>query len=158
MPLPRFPRHFTWGVVTAATQIEGGAFLGGKGESVWDRFAQIPGKILDGSTPAVTCDHYHRYQADFALMQQLGIKHYRLSLAWARMLPDGTGAPNEQGLAFYDRLIDAMLAHDITPWVTMFHWDLPQALEDQGGWRVRSSVAAFGRYADLIMARNGDRV
>ncbi|MCF3651683.1 GH1 family beta-glucosidase [Synoicihabitans lomoniglobus] len=158
MPTPTFPAHFTWGVATAAPQIEGAAFLDGKGESVWDRFARVPGKIHGDANLDVTCDHYHRYASDFALMQELGVKNYRLSLAWPRVIPDGAGTPNPAGLAFYDRLIDAMLAHDIQPWVTMFHWDLPQALEDQGGWRVRSTAAAFGRYADLIVSTYGDRV
>ncbi len=154
----RFPKHFAWGVATAATQIEGAAFTGGKGESVWDRFARIPGKILDGATPAITCDHYHRYPRDFALMRRLGIRHYRLSIAWPRIFPAGTGKVNPRGLAFYDRLFDSMLAHGITPWVTMFHWDLPQALEDAGGWRVRATSDAFGRYADMIVRAYGDRV
>lgn len=157
MPL-QFPSQFVWGVAAAAPQIEGAAFDDGKGESVWDRFARVPDKIVDGSHLDVACDHYHRYRQDFALMKKLGVKHYRLSIAWPRIIPDGAGAVNARGLAFYDRLIDAMMAHGITPWVTMFHWDLPQALEDAGGWRVRATPEAFGRYADTIVRAYADRV
>lgn len=154
----RFPRNFTWGVAAAAPQIEGAAFTDGKGESNWDRFARIPGKVANGDTLDVACDHYHRYRSDFALMRDLGIKHYRLSLAWPRIFPNGDGAVNPKGLAFYDRLLDSLLAHGITPWVTMFHWDLPQSLEDRGGWRVRLTPEAFGRYADTIVRAYSDRV
>ncbi len=154
----RFPRNFTWGVAAAAPQIEGAAFVDGKGESVWDRFARIPGKIANGDTLDVACDHYHLYKSDFALMRRLGVKRYRFSIAWPRIVPDGSGAVNPKGVAFYDRLIDAMLAAGIEPWATMFHWDLPQALEDRGGWRVRSTPEAFGRYADTIVRAYGDRV
>jgi beta-galactosidase len=154
----KFPRNFTWGVAAAAPQIEGAAFTDGKGESVWDRFARIPGKIANGDTLDVACDHYHRYKQDFALMRKLGVKNYRLSLAWPRVFPDGRGAVNPKGVAFYDRLIDAMLAEGIQPYVTMFHWDLPQALEDIGGWRSRETADAFGVYADTIVKAYGDRV
>lgn len=154
----RFPKNFTWGVAAAAPQIEGAAFADGKGESNWDRFARIPGKVANGDTLDVACDHYHRYKADFALMRKLGVKNYRLSIAWPRIIPDGRGPVNPKGVAFYDRLIDAMLAAGITPWVTMFHWDLPQALEDLGGWRVRATPEAFGRYAGTIVRAYGDRV
>lgn len=153
-----FPKNFTWGVAAAAPQIEGAAFEDGKGESVWDRFARIPGKVANGDTLDVACDHYHRFKSDFALMRKLGVKHYRLSLAWPRIFPNGDGAVNPKGLAFYDRLLDALLAEGITPWVTMFHWDLPQALEDRGGWRVRATAEAFGRYADTIVRAYRDRV
>lgn len=154
----KFPRNFTWGVAAAAPQIEGAAFTDGKGESVWDRFARIPGKIANGDTLDVACDHYHRYKQDFALMRKLGVKNYRLSLAWPRIFPEGRGAVNPKGVAFYDRLIDAMLAEGIRPYVTMFHWDLPQALEDIGGWRSRETADAFGVYADTIVKAYGDRV
>lgn len=154
----KFPRNFTWGVAAAAPQIEGAAFTDGKGESVWDRFARIPGKISNGDTLDVACDHYHRYKQDFALMRKLGVKNYRLSLAWPRIFPDGRGAVNPKGVGFYDRLIDAMLAQGIQPYVTMFHWDLPQALEDIGGWRARETPEAFGTYADTIVKAYGDRV
>ncbi|HWL14109.1 MAG TPA: GH1 family beta-glucosidase [Opitutus sp.] len=154
----KFPRRFTWGVAAAAPQIEGAAFEDGKGESVWDRFAQIPGKIANGDTLDVACDHYQRYRQDFALMRTLGVKNYRFSIAWPRIFPKGRGTANPKGLAFYDRLIDAMLAHGIQPYATMFHWDLPQALEDIGGWRVRATAEAFGVYADTIVRAYGDRV
>jgi beta-glucosidase len=154
----RFPKKFVWGVAAAAPQIEGAAWTDGKGESVWDRFARIPGKIAQGDTLDVACDHYHRFKEDFALMRQLGVKHYRLSLAWPRIYPHGRGAVNQQGVDFYHRLIDAALAEGITPWVTMFHWDLPQALEDEGGWRVRDTAETFGTYADTIVRAYGDRV
>jgi beta-glucosidase len=154
----RFPKNFVWGVAAAAPQIEGAAFEDGKGESVWDRFARILGKVAHGDTLDVACDHYHRYKSDFALMRTLGVKHYRLSIAWPRIVPDGDGAVNPKGLAFYDRLLDALLAAGIEPWVTMFHWDLPQALEERGGWRVRRTAEAFGRYADTIVRAYGDRV
>lgn len=156
--LPKFPRGFVWGVATAAPQIEGAAFADGKGESVWDRYARRPGAILHGDNLDVACDHYRRYAADFALMRQLGYQHYRLSIAWPRLFPNGDGALHPRGLAFYQRVVDALLAHGITPWVTLFHWDLPQALEDRGGWRARVVPEAFARYADTVVAALGDRV
>lgn len=155
---PRFQKKFIWGVAAAAPQIEGAAFVDGKGESNWDRFARQPGRIANGDTPEVACDHYHRYEDDFALMQQLGVRNYRLSIAWTRIFPAGRGARNPKGIDFYHRLIDAMLARGITPWVTMFHWDLPQALEDEGGWRTRGTAEAFATYADTIVQCYGDRV
>jgi beta-glucosidase len=153
-----FPKNFVWGVAAAAPQIEGAADEDGKGESIWDRFAKIPGRIHNNENLDVACDHYHRYKSDFALMKKLGVKHYRLSIAWPRIYPQGRGAVNQKGVDFYHRLIDSMLAHGITPWVTMFHWDLPQALEDEGGWRVRAVPDAFGIYADTIVRAYGDRV
>lgn len=153
-----FPADFVWGVATAAPQIEGAAGEDGKGESIWDRFAGTPGKTRQGDTPAVACDHYHRYQDDFALMKSLGLRHHRLSVAWPRIYPAGVGAVNEKGLAYYDRLIDSMLAHGITPWVTLYHWDLPQALEDAGGWRNLATAEAYGRYAATVVKRLQDRV
>jgi len=159
MTLPyRFPKSFTWGVATAAPQIEGGAFEGGKGESIWDRFSRIEGKIHNGDNLDVACDHYHRYKSDFALMRKLGVKNYRFSMAWPRIYPQGRGAVNPKGVDFYHRLIDAMLAEGITPWATMFHWDLPQGLENEGGWRVRGVADAFATYADTIVKAYGDRV
>jgi beta-glucosidase len=157
-PSYRFPKNFVWGVAAAAIQIEGAATTDGRGESIWDRFALQPGKVVNGDTPAVSCDHYHRYHEDFALMRKLGVKHYRLSIAWPRIFPDGCGAVNQAGLDFYSRLIDAILAAGITPWVTLFHWDLPQALEDIGGWRVRATPDAFAGYADSVVRALGDRV
>jgi beta-glucosidase len=135
----------------AAPQIEGAAETDGKGESSWDRFALTPGKVLNGHRPLVACDHYHRYAEDFALMRRLGVKHYRLSLAWPRIFPTGEGAPNQAGLDFYRRLLASMAENGITPWVTMFHWDQPQRLEEAGGWRSRNIVGAFARYADTIV-------
>ncbi len=154
----RFPDGFVWGVATAAAQIEGAARFDGKGESIWDHFAGLPGNIKNGDTPEVACDHYHRYEADFDLMSKLGVSNYRLSVAWPRVFPAGVGPINARGIDFYSRLIDALLARHITPWVTMFHWDLPQALEDRGGWIVRQTVDAFGRYAEEVVKRLGDRV
>ena len=153
-----FPRRFVWGVATAAAQIEGAAFEDGKGESVWDRFSRIPGKVLNGDTLDVACDHYHRYKEDVCLLKRLGIAHYRLSIAWPRIHPHGDGAVNVKGLDFYNRLIDALLAEEITPWVTLFHWDLPQALEERGGWRKRVVCEAFSGYADTVVKSLGDRV
>ncbi len=154
----QFPPGFVWGAATAAAQIEGAARADGKGESIWDRFATIPGKIKGGDTPEVACDHYHRYEADADLIRELGIRHYRLSIAWPRVFPDGIGSPNSRGLDFYDRLIDALSARSITPWVTLFHWDLPQRLEDRGGWLMRDTAVAFGRYAETVVKRLSDRV
>jgi beta-glucosidase len=146
-----FPKDFVWGVAAAAPQIEGAAFADGKGESIWDRFARQPGKVRHGDTLDVACDHYHRFAEDFALMRALGVRHYRLSLAWPRIYPQGDGALNQAGLDFYHRLFAAMTAEGITPWVTLFHWDLPQPLEERGGWTNRATVEAFGRYADTVV-------
>jgi len=154
----RFPANFIWGVATASAQVEGAAFIDGKGESVWDRFSRMPGKIHNGDTPEVACDHYHHFREDFALMRKLGVKNYRLSLAWPRIYPLGDGPLNRAGLDFYHRLFDAMAENGITPWVTMFHWDLPQALEDRGGWCERVTVDAFGRYADTIVKEFSGKV
>jgi len=154
----KFPRDFVWGSVTAAYQIEGGWNEDGKGESVWDRFSSNPRNIEDGQPGTVTCDHYHRYTEDVKLMADLGLKNYRLSLSWPRILPQGTGAVNKPGLAFYDRLIDELLAKNITPWVTLFHWDLPQALQDQGGWANRKTVDAYAAYTDVVTRHFGGRV
>ncbi len=150
-PPPSFPEKFVWGVATAAAQIEGAAFSDGKGESIWDRFARVPGKVLHGDTLDVACDHYHRFREDFALMRTLGVQHYRLSIAWPRIFPQGDGPVNQAGLDFYHRLFGAMAENGITPWVTMFHWDLPQALEDRGGWTSRGTVDAFAAYAETVV-------
>ncbi len=153
-----FPANFVWGVATAAPQIEGAAWADGKGESIWDRFAREPGRVRHGDTLDVACDHYHRYREDFALMRSLGLKHYRLSLAWPRIFPRGDGACNQAGLDFYRRLFDAMGESGITPWVTLFHWDLPQALEERGGWTSPATVEAFARYADTVVQAYHDQV
>ncbi len=148
---PNYPEHFVWGVATAAPQIEGAAFADGKGESIWDRFCRLPGKVLNGDTLDVACDHYRLFAEDFALMRSLGIRNYRLSIAWPRIYPNGDGALNQAGLDFYHRLFDSMAAHGITPWVTLFHWDLPQSLEDRGGWTSRVTVDAFATYANTVV-------
>lgn len=158
IPSYQFPGGFTWGVAAASAQIEGASREDGKGESIWDRFASQPGHVRDGDTPAIACDHYHRYAADAALMRSLGLRNYRLSIAWPRVFPEGDGPVNPRGLDFYDRLIDALREQGITPWVTLFHWDLPQALEDRGGWPVRGTPDAFRPYAETVVKRLGDRV
>jgi beta-glucosidase len=154
----RFPDGFLWGVAAASAQIEGAASEDGKGESIWDRFATVPGNIKGGHTPAIACDHYHRHASDAALMRSLGVRNYRLSVAWPRVVPDGDGSINPRGLDFYDRLIDSLHAHDVIPWVTLFHWDLPQALEDKGGWVARETADAYRRYANAVVRRLSDRV
>ncbi len=154
----RFPPGFVWGAATSAFQIEGGAEADGRGESIWDRFAATPGRIADGADARVACDHYHRWPEDIALMRALGLGAYRFSIAWPRVLPRGRGPVNPAGLDFYDRLVDGLLAAAITPFVTLDHWDLPQALEDEGGWASRATVDAFVDYADHVSARLGDRV
>ena len=154
-----FPKNFVWGFAAAAPQIEGAAFSDGKGESVWDRFARRPGAVHNGDTLDVACEHYTRYDEDFKLMRSLGAKSYRLSLAWPRIYPEGDGGVNQKGLDFYHRLFDSMEKHGLTPWVTMFHWDLPQSLETRfGGWRDRRTADAFATYADTIVKAYGDRV
>jgi beta-glucosidase len=153
-----FPADFTWGVATAAPQIEGAAFEDGKGPSVWDHFARIPGKVLNNDTLDVACDHYHRFEEDFALMRSLGIRNYRLSLAWPRIYPKGDATLNRAGLDFYHRLFDAMAKNGITPWVTLFHWDLPQALEEKGGWTNRATADAFAVYAETVVKEFGSKV
>ena len=129
-----FCDDFVWGAAAASYQVEGAAFEAGKGLSVWDAMCGWPGKVADGHTGAVACDHYHRYEEDARLMGEIGLKAYRLSICWPRVLAEGTGVVNEEGLSFYDRLIDALLAHRVTPWVTLFHWDYPSALYNRGGW------------------------
>jgi beta-glucosidase len=153
-----FPEGFVWGVATSAFQIEGAHDVDGRGRSIWDTFAAQPGSIADGSSPEVACDHYHRYAQDIEIMKSLGVRAYRFSVAWPRILPTGRGAVNAAGLDFYDRLVDALLAAGIAPWLTLYHWDLPQALEDSGGWTSRSTVDAFVELADAVSRRLGDRV
>jgi beta-glucosidase len=153
-----FPDDFVFGVAAAAAQIEGASEADGKGESIWDRFAQQPGRIANGDTLEGACDHYHRFDEDFALMASLGIRHYRLSISWPRLFPQGDGELNPAGLAFYRRLLESLHRHGITPWVTLFHWDLPQALEERGGWTARATVDAFARYAEATVAGLADLV
>lgn len=153
-----FPRGFVWGAATASYQIEGAWNEDGKGESIWDRFSHTPGRIADGSTGDVACDHYHRWANDVALMKSLGLQAYRFSIAWPRILPKGRGRINQPGLDFYNRLVDGLLEAGIAPFVTLYHWDLPQALQDAGGWPSRQTVDAFVEYADVVSAALGDRV
>jgi len=153
-----FPEHFAWGAAAASYQIEGAAFADGKGASVWDMFCRKPGAVWQGQTGDVACDHYNRYVEDVALMKAIGLKAYRLSVSWPRVMPEGTGTPNAAGLAFYDRLVDALLAAGIEPWVTLFHWDYPLALYYQGGWLNRDSAEWFGEYAAVVTEKLSDRV
>ena len=139
----RFPPEFVWGAATAAYQIEGAAREDGRGESIWDRFSATPGKVRNGETGEVACDFYRRYPEDIRLMRELGLDSLRFSIAWPRILPEGRGRVNEAGLDFYDRLVDELLANGIEPCVTLYHWDLPQVLEDEGGWPERSTAEAF---------------
>jgi beta-glucosidase len=153
-----FPTGFVWGAASSAYQIEGATGEDGRGESIWDRFARVPGKIADGSTGDVACDHYHRFPGDVALMKELGLGAYRFSVAWPRILPEGKGAVNQKGLDFYSRLVDALLAAGIAPWVTLYHWDLPSALSDLGGFTNREVAAWFAEYAGVVGRALGDRV
>jgi beta-glucosidase len=155
---PRFPEGFIWGAATSAYQIEGAWREDGKGESIWDRFSHTPGKIANSGTGDVACDHYHRWREDVTLMQELGLGAYRFSIAWARLLPEGRGRVNQAGLDFYDRLVDALLEAGIQPFATLYHWDLPQALQDAGGWPARATAEAFVEYADLASRALGDRL
>ncbi|MGK5672951.1 GH1 family beta-glucosidase [Micromonospora sp. URMC 106] len=156
--MPEFPAGFRWGVSTSAYQIEGGTDADGRGPSIWDTFAHAPGRIADGSTGDVACDHYHRHAEDVALLAGLGVSAYRFSIAWPRVRPTGDGPVNAAGLDFYDRLVDDLLAHGVDPVATLFHWDLPQPLEDAGGWLNRDTAHRFAEYADATAARLGDRV
>jgi beta-glucosidase len=150
---PAWPQGFVWGVSTSSYQIEGAVHQGGRGPSIWD------GRVVaNGDTGDVACDHYHRFSDDIALMRDLGVSAYRFSTAWSRIMPHGRGAVNERGLAFYDRLIDALLAHDIEPWLCLYHWDLPRALAEVGGWTNRDSAGWFADYATIVSRRYGDRV
>lgn len=156
--LPQLPPGFRFGTSTAAYQIEGAVDEDGRGPSIWDTFCAQPGRIVDASSGAVACDHYHRWQEDVALMARLGAEGYRFSVAWPRIQPDGTGRPNPKGLAFYDRLVDGLLEAGVKPMVTLYHWDLPQALMDQGGWLNRDTVEHFASYAAILGDALGDRV
>lgn len=153
-----FPKDFLWGVSTSAYQIEGAAREDGRGESIWDRFSHTPGKTRDGHTGDIACDHYHRYREDVQLMCDLGINTYRFSLSWPRLIPTGDGPLNPQGVDFYDRLIDSLLEAGIQPFLTLYHWDLPQTLQERGGWENRQTAFDFARYASLAASRFGDRV
>ena len=149
---------FTWGVATSSYQIEGGAKEGGRGPSIWDTFSRVPGAIVNGDNGDIACDHYNRYSEDLDLIKWLGVNAYRFSIAWPRIFPNGTGNPNQVGIDFYDRLIDGALERGITPWPTLYHWDLPQALQDKGGWNNRECAQWFAEYAHLMAEKFGDRV
>jgi beta-glucosidase len=154
----RFPPGFAWGAATSAYQIEGAVDADGRGPSIWDTFAHTPGKTAGGATGDVACDHYHRLTDDLDLLRSLGLGAYRFSVSWPRVQPGGTGPANEAGLDFYDRLIDGLLERGIDPWLTLFHWDLPQPLEDAGGWPERDVVGRFADYTAILVDRFGDRV
>ncbi|MDR0503816.1 MAG: beta-glucosidase [Treponema sp.] len=162
-----FPRDFAWGTATASYQIEGAVNEDGRGKSIWDTFSHIKGNTADGETGDIACDHYRRYQEDVRLMRGLGIKNYRCSIAWPRIIPSGNGASsrcgvsgnvNQKGLDFYDRLFDGCLENGITPWVTLFHWDLPQTLQDKGGFANRDCAGYFCDYTDKVTSHFGDRI
>jgi beta-glucosidase len=153
-----FPEGFLWGAATSAYQIEGSPLADGAGVSNWHRFAHTPGMVTDGDTGDIACDHYRRYESDVDLMATLGLNAYRFSVSWSRVLPEGTGAVNEKGLDFYSRLVDALLEKSITPNLTLYHWDLPAALDDKGGWLNRDIANWFADYANVIYDRLGDRV
>lgn len=153
-----FPEDFLWGAATASYQIEGACTEDGRGESIWDRFSNTPGKVLNGDTGSVACDHYHRWREDIDLMKALGLTAYRFSIAWPRVLPAGRGRVNEPGLDFYSRLVDALLEAGIEPMATLYHWDLPQVLQDEGGWPRRATAEAFVQYSDLVTRTLGDRI
>ena len=149
---------FVWGVATSSFQIEGAAHEDGRGPSIWDTFCRVPGKVANGDTGEIACDHYHRYNEDLDLMKWMGVDAYRFSVAWSRVIPNGVGPINQAGLDFYDRLIDGALERGIQPWITMYHWDLPQALQDRGGWNNREVVKWFEEYANVLTNEFGDRV
>jgi len=158
MAAMQFPKGFLWGTASASYQIEGGRSEDGKGESIWDRFSHAPGKIKNGDTGDVACDFYHRYPGDIALMADLGLNAARISLSWPRIIPGGKGAVNQKGLDFYKRVVDELLKRNLQPWVTLYHWDLPQALEDLGGWPNRDTAEYFRDYAAVVADELGDRV
>ena len=155
----QFPADFRWGCSTSAFQIEGATTLDGRAESIWDRFCSEPGRIRDGANGSIACDHYHRWPQDLDLAAQLGVGAYRFSIAWPRILPAGlAGGANSKGLDFYSRLVDGMLERGLEPWATLYHWDLPQRLQDRGGWAQRDTVDEFVEFADIVSRRLGDRV
>lgn len=153
-----FPGDFVWGAATASYQIEGAAFEDGRTESIWDRFCRIPGKVRNGDTGDVACDHYHLWEKDVELMKTLGLKAYRFSMSWSRVLPEGRGKSNQKGIDFYSRLIDKLLENKIEPFVTLYHWDLPMVLQDAGGWLNRRIADWFAEYASVMYKALGDRV
>ena len=154
----KFPEGFIWGAATSSQQIEGATGEGGRGESIWDRFSAVSGKIEDGSNSDIACDHFHRWRDDIELMKWLGLGAYRFSIAWPRIIPTGTGLVNAAGLDFYDSLVDGLLEAGIEPFPTLYHWDLPQVLQDKGGWAARDTAEAFVEYSAAVARRLGDRV
>jgi beta-glucosidase len=154
----RFPDGFVWGTATASFQVEGAVHEDGRGPSIWDTFTHEPGRVVDATNADVACDHYHRYAEDVALMADLGLNSYRFSVAWPRIVPTGSGAVNPRGIDFYSRLVDSLLEHGITPLATLYHWDLPQPLQDAGGWTNRETAYRFAEYAAVVGAALGDRV
>src|SRR5258705_10756184 len=154
--LATFPAGFAWGAATAAYQIEGAATEGGRGPSIWDTFAHTPGRTSRGETGDVACDHYHRWESDLDLIGELGLTAYRLSVSWSRLQPAGRGPPNPAAVAFYRRLLEGLRERRVRPFVTLYHWDLPQQLEDAGGWPARDVAERFADYADLVGAELGD--
>ena len=157
--MQQFPENFIWGSATSSYQVEGAWKEEGKGPSIWDVFCLIPGKVQDGDTGEIACDHYHRISEDVALMKAMGLKAYRFSIAWARILPAGRGDVNQQGIGFYNKLINELLAAGIEPWVTLYHWDLPAALEFEiDGWLGKEIPAVFADYAEVCFTHFGDRV
>lgn len=153
-----FPVDFTWGTATASYQIEGAFDVDGRGASIWDTFSKTPGKVVNGDSGDIACDHYNRFEEDIALMKDLGVSAYRFSIAWSRLFPQGDSVREERGFIFYNRLIDSLIAAGIEPMVTLYHWDLPQALEDKGGWADRSIIDAFADYAAACAEAFGDRI
>src|SRR5215468_3535275 len=153
-----FPKGFYWGTATASYQIEGAWNEDGKGPSIWDTYAHTPGKIKNGDTGDIANDHYHRYKEDVALMKRIGASAYRFSISWPRIFPKGTGEPNPKGLDFYNRLVDELVEAGIAPFPTLYHWDLPQALQDKGGWQSRDTATAFADYAGYMAEKLSDRV
>ncbi|MES2935826.1 MAG: GH1 family beta-glucosidase [Pseudomonadota bacterium] len=153
-----FSNDFRWGCSTSSYQVEGAIHEGGRGESIWDRFSADPKNIRDASTGAVACDHYHRWPEDLDSIRDLGLNAYRFSIAWPRIFPNGRGTPNQEGLDFYSRLVDGMLERGLEPWATLYHWDLPQALQDEGGWTNRETIAAFNEFANVVTRHLGDRI
>ena len=154
----RFPADFSWGTATASYQVEGAWQEDGKGESIWDRFSHTDGKVMNGDTGDVACNQYHRFKEDVAIMKDLGLRGYRFSISWPRVFPEGKGKVNQEGLDYYSRLVDELLANGITPFPTLYHWDLPQALQDEGGWANRDIVGHFSTYAEACVNALGDRV
>ncbi|WP_231747849.1 family 1 glycosylhydrolase, partial [Auraticoccus cholistanensis] len=154
--MTRFPADFVWGTATASYQIEGAVDEDGRRPSIWDTFSHTPGKVWNGDTGDVACDHYHRFAEDVALMAELGVDAYRFSVAWPRVVPAGTGAVNPAGLDFYRRVAETCLEHGVQPYATLYHWDLPQVLEDRGGWLSRDTASAFADYAAVVHEALGD--